>query len=727
MIRRRAGAIGGVAIVAVVAIAGAALALRMTRPPAPPSFEAVCAAWRPSDAWLLDRRGEVIDSRRIDHGVRRLQWTRLDDTSPALVAALLQGEDRRFQAHGGVDARAVLAAARDAARGRRRGASTITMQLADLLAEREAPARRGTRDLTQKLAQMRRAWQLEARWSKEQILEAYLNLLQFRGELQGVRAASAMLAGKTPAGLTADEASILAALLPHPAARPERVARRACDREDAGPTRCEALLATAERLLARRGGGLAGEHLAPQLATRLLGAAGDTVATTLDGRVQRVVHDVLARQLGGLTGRNVRDGAALVVDNRSGDVLAYVGSAGPASTAAAVDGVRARRQAGSTLKPFLYQLALERGYLTAASLLDDSPVAIDTPNGIYLPRDYDHRFKGLVSVRTALAGSLNVPAVRALMLVGVETFRDRLNALGYAGIDRDGAWYGLSLALGSAEVSLWEQAQAYRALALGVDAGPLRVTADEAGASAIATATATATARATHAAAAADPRAGFIVADILADRGARAVTFGLDSSLATPYWSAVKTGTSKDMRDNWCVGFTRDYTVAVWVGNFEGDSMHDVSGVSGAAPAWREIQDALQAGGAGPAPRAPDGVSSQVLRFARDIEPPRTEWFLDGTAPGPQVRAVESDVRGARIASPVDGTIIALDPDIPSGLQRVPIRAEGALARHALAIDDQLLGEAGAMRLWTPTPGEHRVALVEDTGRVVDHVRFTVR
>jgi penicillin-binding protein 1C len=120
-------------------------------------------------------------------------------------------------------------------------------------------------------------------------------------------------------------------------------------------------------------------------------------------------------------------------------------------------------------------------------------------------------------------------------------------------------------------------------------------------------------------------------------------------------------------------------------------------------------------------------VTSQALRFAGGVEPPRTEWFIEGTAPGPEIRPVDSRARIARIASPVNGMVIALDPDIPAGLQRVPISAEGALSRHALRIDDQPLGAAGATRLWTPTPGVHRVALVEDTGRVIDRVQFTVR
>ncbi|RYG70602.1 penicillin-binding protein 1C, partial [bacterium] len=355
---------------------------------------------------------------------------------------------------------------------------------------------------------------------------------------------------------------------------------------------------------------------------------------------------------------------------------------------------------------------VEQRYLTAASLLDDTPLTLDTASGVYVPRDYDQDYKGAVSVRTALAGSLNVPAVRALMLTGVETFRDRLNAFGFDGIDREGAWYGYSLALGSAEVSLWEQARAYRALARGGEVGELRVVP---GASQVAPRRA------------ALDTASFVVADILADRGARAVTFGLDSALATPYWSAVKTGTSKDLRDNWCIGFTRDYTVAVWVGNFEGDSMRGVSGVSGAAPAWREILDALQTGQPSRAPVAPPGLQRQSLRFAGTAELRREEWFLDGTAPGDTIRPVAAASRIARISNPVNGMVIAIDPDIPATVQRVPFTTDGVAPGHSLVLDDRPLGAIGKPVLWQPTRGAHRLALADANGRVLDRVFFTVR
>jgi penicillin-binding protein 1C len=408
----------------------------------------------------------------------------------------------------------------------------------------------------------------------------------------------------------------------------------------------------------------------------------------------------------------VRDGAVLVVDTKTGDVLAYVGSARDTSRAAAVDGVRALRQAGSTLKPFLYGLAIERGYLTAASLLDDSPLNLDTANGLYIPQNYDRDFKGPVSVRTALGNSLNIPAVRALVLTGVDDFRERLYDLGYTAISREGDYYGYSLALGSAEVSLWQQAQAYRALARGGIVAPLRLRPGQSDASAPGRPIMTA-------------GASFIVASVLADRAARVLTFGPDSVLSTPYWSAVKTGTSKDMRDNWCVGFSPRYLVAVWVGNFEGDSMHDVTGVSGAAPVWAELMEALHRDVIVVAPEAPRGVSRAHVAYSPAHEAARDEWFVTGTE-GPVVEAVGSGQAMARIASPAQATVIALDPDIPVRAQRVPLRARGHLEGLVFELDGTPLGEAQRPLLWSPAPGVHRLALVDRAGRTVDHVRFTV-
>jgi penicillin-binding protein 1C len=687
-----------------------ALALAITWPVRVPGFAAVRAAYVPSDAWLLDRHGTVIDSRRVRFDIRRLPWVPLGEVSPALVAAIVDGEDRHFWQHHGIDWPSMLGAVRDESwQHRRRGASTITMQLASLLTPRRRTA--GPGGLWDKLAQMRTARALEASWTKREILEAYLNLLGYRGELQGVGAAAARLAGKTPAGLSLAESLVLAALLPQPDANAERVAARACARARGAhlAVGCESLRTTALALL-KGDQDLASEHLAPQLAQSLLKEPGEHRATTLDARIQRLTLDAVRTHLAALAGRNVRDGAALVVDNASGEVLAYVASAGPGSRAAQVDGVQAPRQAGSTLKPFLYELAFEKRYLTAASLLSDSPLTVDTATGLYIPQDYDHDYKGLVSARTALAGSLNVPAVRTLALVGVESFRNRLHDLGYSNIREDGQYYGYSLALGSAEVTLWQQAQAYRTLARAGIWSPLTLTpADMPYSRRILPAD-----------------ASFVVADILADPAARAVTFGLNTHLHTAWWSAVKTGTSEDMRDNWCVGFSGQFTVAVWVGNFEGDSMHDVSGVTGAAPIWHELMSALHEGPAPGEPDPPPGLSALPTRFSPAVEPPRREWYLSGATLATRVsRALPTDAL-PRIESPADGLVVALDPDIPANRQRLLIAVRGAHGDLRLRLNDRIL-EPATRQLWTPHPGSYHLTLENGRGQAISAVHFTVR
>jgi penicillin-binding protein 1C len=301
--------------------------------------------------------------------------------------------------------------------------------------------------------------------------------------------------------------------------------------------------------------------------------------------------------------------------------------------------------------------------------------------------------------------------VRALVLVGVEAFRDRLRRLGYEGLTQSGEFYGYSLALGSAEVSLWQQAQAYRTLARGGHWSALRIRSD-------------------------DPEptqrrelpadASFVVGDILSDRAARALTFGLDNQLNTAFWSAAKTGTSKDMRDNWCIGFSRNFTVAVWVGNFEGDAMHQVSGVTGAAPVWHELMSALHRDLESRPPSPAAGVEQAQAQFSPAVEPPRREWFLAGARLS-RVVAASGNGEIARILAPSNGMVIALDPDIPSGRQRVAITVRGASARMSVSLNGTALGRATQSLLWTPQPGAYRLALEDERGQALDSVRFTVR
>jgi penicillin-binding protein 1C len=683
---------------------------------AAPSYEQVRAAWRSSDAVLLDRHGEPLQSLRIGLHARRQQWTALSDISPALPLAVLQAEDQRFMQHGGVDLQAMGQAAWDNLfRKRPRGASTITMQLASLLEPALQPTSAAGRSLGQKWDQLRAARELDAAWSKPQILEAYLNLASFRGELQGVNAAAHGLFGKEPSGLTVSESSILAALLRGPSAAPKLVARRACAlaAELKAPASCRDIEADAT-LAFNRPPPMPALPPAIHAARQLLKAPGQQERSTLDAPLQRHAQAVLRQHIMSLRERNVNDGAVLVVDNASGEILAYVGNAGGSE----VDGVAALRQAGSTLKPFLYELAIERRLITAASLMDDSPVDISTSSGLYIPQNYDREFKGYVSTRTSLASSLNVPAVRTLVLVGLDRFHERLRALGFDSLTEAPEYYGYSLALGSAEVTLLELANAYRTLANGGRHGQLtlRLPATRAVSGAVAAA---APARSVL-----DPAPAWIVSDILADRAARSLTFGLKNELAATYWAAVKTGTSKDMRDNWCIGYSARYTVAVWVGNFAGQPMWDVSGVTGAAPVWRDVMDYLHRDAPGQPPQVPHGLLRRQVRFQPAVEPPREEWFLPGTETA-EVALVASQQRSPRILYPADASILALDPDIPPDRQRVLFEAQAA---HGLQwqLNGQLLGPADRSFSWQPTPGAHELVLTD--GRVaVARATFHVR
>ena len=685
-----------------------------------PSFDEVRSAYRSSETVVVDRNGETIERLRTDPTIRRGQWVGLADVSPALRHAIVASEDRNFYEHSGVDWRAASAAAwGNLWNQRTRGASTITMQLAGLLDDDWHAGPRG-RTPVQKVGQTVAAGVLDRRWRKDQILEAYLNLVSFRGEVAGIDAMSRTLFGKAPHGLDDEQAAVAAALVRAPNAKPAAVAQRACGvlRAMRAPSRvdCDGLDVMAAAALQRRAFD-ADEGIAPHVARRALaqatggkGPAPARLATTLRADVQRFAVQTLQRQLRELRHRNVEDGAVVVLDNATGDVLAWVGSSGVLSDAEDVDGVLARRQAGSSLKPFLYAQAIAERRLTAASLLDDSPAHLATASGLYVPQNYDHHFKGWVSVRTALAASLNVPAVRTIVQVSPEALARTLQAAGIA-LRESGDFYGYSLALGSAEVSLLDLANAYRTLANGGRYAAVRLRPAPAGAGAGKQVI--------------DAGAAFIVGDILSDPNARARTFGTDSLLATRFWTAVKTGTSKDMRDNWAVGWSSRYTVGVWVGNAGGAPMHDVSGTSGAAPVWAAVMGYLHLRENSRAPAPPPSLVRMHVRFGDALEAQREEWFLPGTEQAVFSVAAPRTTDGvAHITSPTDGTIVALDPDIPPQRQRLQFAAVGE--RLQWRIDGREAGR-GPTLSWLPWPGRHSIQLASENGQVLDEVRLEVR
>lgn len=677
-----------------------------------PSFGEVRAAYIKSDSLLLDRHGAILHELRTDKLGRRLDWTALVDMSSSLKEAVICSEDKSFYSHTGVDYSALGAAALGYLSGSRlRGASTITMQLVSFL-NKSIAIKTKQRTMQQKTTQIFLAREIEKRWLKNEILEAYLNLVTFRGEYAGIAAAARGLFGKNPHGLDQPESLILASLIRSPNASAKALEAR--------------VLHLNQRLQWSVTDSIVQDHLhelylgsdhirplvnlAPHTARQLLKnqPAGTQLRCTLDARLQKFATEQMAHHIGALGDQNVRQGALVVLENKTGDVLAYVSYSSHPSSGTFVDGVQALRQTGSTLKPFLYATALDRRILTAASRLDDSPLDIAIPGGIYQPGNYDSAFHGPVSVRVALASSLNVPAVRTLLLVGTESFLNVLRRLDIHHLEESGDFYGLSLALGSADMSLWELTNAYRALAnQGVwsEAHLMPESKHPATRKTVFS-----------------EEAAFIVSDILADRDARSNTFGLENPLATRFWTAVKTGTSKDMRDNWCIGYSNRYTVGVWVGNFSGESMWNVSGIAGAAPVWSAVMNDLHDHDGGFRPKAPKSLIRTKLTEVGE----RAEWFMAGTQPN---RSLTNIVQGNhRIVYPPSGTIIALDPDIPGHLHKVSFVSQVSEETPIRwQLNERLLENQGQTVLWSPKTGKYVLAIINRQNKIVDSVQFEVK
>lgn len=629
-----------------------------------PSFENVRSNYKPSDVWIVDRNGLPLESVRTRNEKRSLEWAAWSDVSPAFQDLLVQVEDRRFHQHPGVDFLALAKASWEKMTGgSQRGASTLTMQLVGILREKSSHQRR---NVWRKFSQMMSALKLHSQWSREQVLEAYINLVPFRGELIGLRAASLGYFGKSPSGLLKEESALLIALLRSPNSSPDLVAKRAC--RILAVNDCQSIQTWAGQILSRPYRLGRTRELVPVLAKSFIEGDehGSVIQTSLDYHVQELAIKALQEQLRALKNQNVQDGAVLVVETQTGRVVAYVANAG-ASVASAkqIDGIQMRRQAGSTIKPFVYATAFDWRLLQPTSLLQDSPADISVSQGrVYHPKNYDQVFRGLVSVGDALGSSMNVPGVRALQLVGEPRVLGRLRALGFENLQED-EYYGPSLALGSIDVTLWELTQGYRQFA--IDGSPF------------------------------SGATRWAIFNILAAPEHRRFTFGMDSVLTLPFPAAVKTGTSKDMRDNWCLGWTSQYTVGVWVGNFNGEPMWNVSGMSGAAPVWRSLMLALH--------------------------PNREGNLAQYEAPSnPLPRRTIS-----RIRYPAPDMLVGLDPDIPLRLQKLPIEIDNPQKDQKLFLNHRFLNKAQVNTLWSLQKGKHLVELKNSEGHLVDSVRFEVR
>lgn len=535
----------------------------------------------------------------------------LNRVSPHFIHAILAAEDGRYYQHGALEMRAIVRSLINSIQARQitSGASTITMQLARMI----KPA---SRTLSAKFSEIWLSWRLAAGMSKNEILDAYINRLPMGGNIYGVEAASRIYFGMPAAELNLAQSALLAAIPNNPnylnpyhywealKRRQKYVLNRMV--KDRLITLRQANQAYKEEisLQSRQQGIIAAPHFLFWLSHQLQHEHPSHIQTTIDRPLQQFVEAQVQQVVRLLAPNNVHHAAALVIDNHTGEVLSYVGSPDYFLDAqlGRNDGVQALRQPGSTLKPFVYQLALEKGVIRPNTILADVPTHYAIPGAkLYSPADYSQTFQGPVRVRVALANSLNIPAVKVLEKVGVPTFLERLHQLGFEHLTHPPDYYGLGLTLGSGEVSLLELSHAYFILANQGQIKPIitqvtsplnkdiiqrvssvktyptslkkgKIQEDINPKSSIGTAA-----------------TWELITDILNDDHARAQEFGVDSILNLPFPVAVKTGTSSNFRDTWTVGFTTDYTVGIWVGNFDGEPMRQVSGVMGAAPLWNRI------------------------------------------------------------------------------------------------------------------------------------------
>jgi penicillin-binding protein 1C len=620
--------------IALVAIAGS-LALLAAWARLGPLPEGLLDPQRFTSTTILDRNGEVLFEGLSTTGTRS-DWLAADALPEAAIAAIVAAEDHRFFAHPGVDPVAIGRAALANLRAGRivEGGSTISQQTAKLLLANEGGSGRVRRKLRETVVALR----LERKLEKREIVALYLNLAPFGNQMTGIRRASRGYFGLEPERLSTAQMALLAGLPQRPSALdPRRHPERARARQREVLRRMAATGAIDERtekyaraepltILGRES-----DLVAPHLVTRIQEESRGKrlVRTTIDAGLQREVRGIIQAHAARLRKAGAANIAVAVLDNRSGDWLAWEGSGDyfDAENGGAIDGILAPRQPGSALKPFAYAAAFDRGY-GAASLLFDVESSFPTAEEgiVYVPRNYDGIFRGPMLARSALAGSLNVPAVRVVSEIGVPSLLGVLRAAGISTLDRSSDWYGLGAVLGGGEVRLSELIAAYAMLARDGVAIEPRVLLEVDGERVVASQSAPRRV--------VSPEAAFLVADILDDDRARAFAFGRGGSLELPFPAAVKTGTSQSYRDNWTIGFTPEVTVGVWVGNFDRAELRTSSGVTGAAPVFHDVMLAAHERIAG----------AEALEFAPPASLARRRiCLLSGMAPSFACPAVGSE------------------------------------------------------------------------------------
>ena len=643
---------------------------------------------------VVDAKGVMLRAFLTDDGYWRMK-TSVRDVSPRYLSMLKAYEDQRFEDHWGVDPLAVIRAGFQFLTSGHivSGGSTLTMQVARIL---EPPRSRG---IATKLFQMLRAIQLEERYSKDEILSLYLTLAPFGGNLEGVRAASLSYFGKDPLQIDLSEAALLVALPQSPVKqRPDRHAIRAAKGRDKVLARMvsEGIVTQGDSDVARREGvPFARQAMplsAPHLAMRLKQRTHDTrIVTTLNAALQAAVER-LATQEAPYFG----DGTALsivVVENRTRNVLAYLGGVSYWGPSGQIDLAQRSRSPGSALKPFIYGLAFENLILHPSTMMTDAP----TMFGDYAPKDFEGTFQGAVTARDALRMSLNIPAVMTLDRIGPLAFTTTLeNAGARLAFPAGGEAPSLPVALGGLGISLADITMLYSGIANGGQARALRFIAGTPDAP--------------------DhrlfgPVAAFYLKQIL--RGvALPDGWAMGQGLTQQRAIAFKTGTSYGYRDAWSVGFSNDYTVGVWVGRADGSPRAGHVGRESAAPILLKTFELLPRDVHADDP-PPAGA---ILTNENSLLPPSMRIFRRETATAPPRETV---VPPPTIAFPPNGTVVPLPADSAKE-HTIVLKADGGKAPLTWLVNGQLLGNFDRLQpvLYTPDgEGLARITVVDAAGR----------
>lgn len=640
---------------------------------------------------------------------------------PEIIKTLfIVSEDKRFYAHNGVDwfARFHALFQNVFSMESVRGASTISEQVVRMIHPRP-------RTLWSRYLEGCEARMLERKHSKDEILEFYMNQVPYASNRRGITQAAEYYFNRSPDTLSLKEMMALVVLVRAPSyydlykdsKRIERpiavLAQSLLDNYLISKDDLDLVL-NSELTLEKPVQDVDAAHFA----RFVYDSSGDAdipdkrkINTTLDVSIQMKTEALMNKILKTLSDKKVKNGACLVADHETGEILAWVSHAidDDDRSGKHIDGVTTPRQPGSSLKPFLYALALDNGW-TAAQEIEDSPLTNPVGRGLHTYHNYSHVNYGWVTVREALGNSLNIPAVKTIRYVGYGQYLAKLHELGFKSLDKHPDFYGDGLALGCGEVSLFEMVQAYCVLANKGVFLPVYVTGkgrdpqqNTTGKRIFSEETAS------------------LIGNILADPGARKLEFGGDGLLNFPVETAVKTGTSSDYRDSWAVGYNHRYVVGAWMGNFDARPMNGITGSLGPAFLLRSVFAELNRNTeTRPLFLSPKLVRKEICVGSHNKDGPsskRFEWFAKGRMPQSSMAVAKRETIG--FLKPVNGLEMAMDPRIPDESEAFEFELGGVNSKDTVTwiLDGKELGTAKGNRyLWFLSKGKHVVEAKVEKG-----------